>query len=169
METATAQNPQEMQEIPDIITITPNDPASLDCYLDRCDEVMNDTARIRNLLIRKVRDAVENIKFDFNEDKPMVTEKKLQAVDALDKLLVAREKSMVTRVTNRLRKKEASDNEALGKLATDLLRKIDMSQGMQLRNTPVSQDSLNDLEQRTAELEGTILESELRTDPYNLE
>lgn len=155
--------------IPDIVTINPNDSTGIERYLDQCDLVQNETAIIREKLINQVGAAVANIKFDFNEDRLDDVEKKLMAVDTLSKLIDARDKSMINRVNNRLKNKEVKGNEALGKLAADLLMKIDLSANACIKNKSIDPSNLAELEQMTCGMEQEIPDTELRDDPYNLE
>ena len=157
------------QEIPDIIKIIPGEQHGIEQYLDQADLVHNETALIRDRLIRHLGSAVQDIKFDFNNDRLDDVEKKVMAVETLNKLIDAREKSMTTRVNNRLKNKELKNNEALGKVAAELLMKIDLSNKCGAKNKPLSPENLADLDCVTAGMDCEIPETEMREDPYNLD
>jgi len=169
MNTNTNPSENKTETIPDVVTIIPNDSTGIERYLDQCDLVQNETAIIRAKLITQVGEAVSQIKFDFNEDRLDDVEKKLMAVDTLSKLIDARDKSMINRVNNRLKNKEVKGNEALGKLAADLLMKIDLSASACIKNKPIDPSNLAELDQLTCGMEQEIPDTELRDDPYHLE
>lgn len=169
MNTEITSSENNSEIIPDIITIIPNDSTGIDKYLDQCDLVQNETAIIREKLINQVGIAVSKIEFDFNNDRLDDVEKKLMAVDTLSKLIDARDKSMTNRVNNRLKNKEVKGNEALGKLAADLLMKIDLSSNVCIKNKSLDPSNLDELEKMTCGMEQDIPDFELRDDPYNLE
>lgn len=167
MQTIPSEN--NTRELPDIIKIIPNEPNGIEKYLDQCDLVHNETAVIREQLISQVGSAVAKIEFNFNNDSLDDVEKKIMAVETLNKLIDSREKSMTTRVNNRLKNKELKGNEALGKIAADLLMKIDLSSQSFVKNQPLDPANLAELESVTCGMESEITDTELRDDPYNLE
>lgn len=153
--------------LPDIITIDPNSPVSIEKYLEQCDLVHNDTAIIRERLIQKVGAAVANIEFDFNGNSLDDSTKKIMAVETLSKLIDAREKSMTNRVNLRLKNKEVKGNEAIGKMAAELLTKIDLSIKGPSQNKPIPKDALDELDKALSDLDIKIATDECRKDPYD--
>lgn len=169
MNTQTIPSENNTRELPDIIKIIPNEPNGIEKYLDQCDLVHNETAVIREKMISQMGSAVAEIKFNFNNDSLDDVEKKIMAVETLNKLIESREKSMTSRVNNRLKNKELKGNEALGKIAADLLMKIDLSANACIKNQPLDPANLAELDSVTCGMEQEICENELRDDPYNLE
>ena len=169
MNTQIIPSENNPRELPDIIKIIPNEPNGIEKYLDQCDLVHNETAIIRERMISQLGAAVSEIQFDFNGNSLDDVEKKIMAVETLNKLIDSREKSMNSRVNNRLKNKELKGNEALGKIAADLLMKIDLSAGHCIKNQPLDPSNLAELESVTCGMEDEIREDELRDDPYNLE
>ena len=154
--------------LPDVIPIDPEHPHSLDHYLDQMDLVHNDTAILRDKLIRQMGTVVSKIEFDPNSDRLDDVTKKVMVIDTLTKLIDSREKSISNRVNLRMKTKVLDGNEALGKIAADILTKIDLSIDRCNKNQPIPSDNLHDLECTMAALKIDIPESELRDDPYDM-
>lgn len=150
--------------------LNPLNPQCLDDYLDKVDIIHDDTAMYRNELILQLAAGVRSIDFtDINSAKPGDVEKKLMAVDTLERLLSSKEKSVINQANLRLKQREAKGAEALGQMAADILTKIDLS----IRTGPSTPLYTIDPSQeqalaKLAELE-TIPSTEMRLDPYHLD
>lgn len=152
----------------DVLNIPDGQSISIEKYLESLDQVHDETAIIRNQMISQMRDVVAGINFNVNDEKLDDVDKKLHAVDMLHKLVEAKEKSMTNRVNMRLKNKMSEGMEDLGKIAADLLTKIDLSLTCKSKNSPIPAENLHDLECVVSEMSIDIPETETRTDPYDM-
>ena len=165
-EIVDAVNPTQLE----ISSISPLDPKSLDSYLDRVDHVHLDTEKIRDNLILQLATGVRSIDFsDINQSKPGDVEKKLMAVDALDRLLGNKEKASINQANLRLKNREVKGSEAIGQVVTDILAKIDLSINVRPTTTNYTIDPLQEQALTSLADNEIIPDTERRTDPYHLD
>lgn len=153
-------------QLPDIIHNDPENPTTINQYLDRADEVANINAIVRDQIINKLHTAVMGINFDFNRDSLDDCEKKLTAATALTSMLDAREKSMERRITQRLRNKATEQESNMSKVAIEILKNISVRDFSGNQTREIKHEELEELDSRIKDM--PIAETVTRADPHDL-
>lgn len=155
--------------IPDIIDIDPENRKSIDEYLDQYDKVSNETAVIRQQLMKKLADVVEHTCINTNEDDLDTVTKKIMVVESLSKLLDGREKSMASRINLRQKNQIADATTSLSNLAAEVLKRIDVSS--ELKKTAgcaaPDQEAYSKLDEIASTFSKDIPDTALRDDPFD--
>lgn len=161
--------PDPVLNLVDIVTKNEEESKSIDSYMDQYDQVANEAAVQRQQLITKIADAIAGMSLDLNSGNAEAISAKLSAITAASNLINDREKSFATRVKMRQSSKAIDSVTNTGKLVTDLLLKIDMTQLPRGCNAPVSTESFDDLDKAVSEAGIEIKPTELIEDPFDFQ
>ena len=159
----------------DIVKETVETPITIENLLKQQNEVFNETADIRNKIIEKVFTAIDKMTLDLEEQDIDTVTKKNMMVNTLSTLLNDKEKSFNTRITSLMKNKELNSNAEQGRLAVEILNKINLSNigrrdidGISESN-PIRNEDLNELNALKNSEDFTIMDSEIKTDPKDYE
>ena len=81
----------------------------------------------RNLLIAKLKQSIDAIVLNPNEDSPRMTEVKLATLKALDDILKSAENNATTIAKTQLQKKSDENSESTKQMVIEMLKQINMS------------------------------------------
>lgn len=102
---------------------------ALDLALDKLTTVFDTIDGDRVDLITKMKNVVNQVMIDPNNDPPRVIETKLQIINTFDGLLKSRESSAVTSAKTQMQKKNDETSESSKQMVIELLRNINVAVG----------------------------------------
>jgi hypothetical protein len=102
---------------------------ALDKALNNLESTFSTISSDRNLLIAKLKQSIDNIVLNPNEDSPRMTEVKLATLKALDDILKSAESSAVSMAKTQLQKKNDENSEATKQMVVEMLKQINLAVG----------------------------------------
>ena len=103
---------------------------ALDKALNNLEETFTSISGDRKFLIAKLKQSIDGIVLNPNEDSPRMTEVKLATIKALDDLLRSAESSATTMAKTQLQKKSDENSESTKQMVVEMLKQINISVGV---------------------------------------
>ena len=108
--------------------------SSLDTALNNLESTFTSVSSDRNFLIAKLKQSIDGIVLNPNEDSPRMTEVKLATIKALDDILRSAESNAVSMAKTQLQKKSDESSESTKQMVVEMLKQINLSVGSQNGN-----------------------------------
>lgn len=114
---------------------------ALDLALNNLETTFNTISGDRKFLIAKLKQSIDGIVLNPNEDSPRMTEVKLATIKALDDILRSAESSAVSMAKTQLQKKNDETSESTKQMFVEMLKQINLSVSAQA--TGVKKPTIN--------------------------
>lgn len=114
---------------------------ALDKALNNLEDTFTSISGDRKFLIAKLKQSIDGIVLNPNEDSPRMTEVKLATIKALDDLLRSAESSATTMAKTQLQKKNDEASESNKQMIIEMLKQINLSVNVQA--TGVKKPTIN--------------------------
>ena len=111
---------------------------------------------IRTTLINKLKPVVNSMNITPGEEKPTVTDAKLNVIKTVDDILKSKETAVVTMVKTMLAKKENSDNEKANQQITEVLKQISTKIQPKVANS-TNMDEADEMLEKQFEKNGLLI------------